>query len=428
MAVGGLTVFARSFDAFMHLYVAYLFGTSNVLDAFFIAYLVPFFAVNVISGAFHAAIIPTYIHVYERSGHQGATHLYSNIMIISIALLFAVMIALAMIARPILPVLGSGFDEHKLARTYALFYTLLPVLFFNGLSRIWTSVLNAGERFKLAAWVPAVRSVIVIIFLFFMTPYWGIYAFAIGIIVGSMAEAGVLCWGVKQLGLDMMPRWYGIDGDSKTIIKQFLPMAAGAVIMAGTDLIDQSMAAMLGSGSVSTLNYANKIIMFILIVGSGALGTAVFPYFSKMIAANDYESAIHTLKVYAALVIAVCIPATMIFWLFSNPLVEILFERGVFTPSDTRNVAAVLSYYSLQLPFYLLGILVVRFLSAMKENQTLMYSAMLSLPANICFNYVFIQFMGVSGIALSTACVYMAAFLFLFYSLIKKLKKVMLCD
>jgi putative peptidoglycan lipid II flippase len=425
MTIGGITVFARSFDALMHLFVAYLFGTSDVLDAFLIAYLVPFFAVNVISGAFHAAIIPTYIQVYEKSGRQKANHLYSNILIISAALLVAVMIVMAMLARYILPVLGSGFDESKLAYTYTLFYILLPVLFFNGISRIWASILNAGEHFKLAALVPAVRSAIVIILLFFFAPYWGIYAFAIGIILGSIAETGVLCWGIKKQELDIIPRWQKRNEEMVTVIKQFLPMAAGAVIMAGTDLIDQSMAAMLGPGSVSTLNYANKIIMFFLVVGSGALGTAVFPYFAKMTAINDYGSALHTLKVYASLIVVVCVPITVMFCFFSKPLVQILFERGVFTLSDTHNVAAVLSLYSLQITFYLLGILLVRLLSAMKENGILMYSAMLSLPANICFNYVFMQYIGVAGIALSTACVYFLAFVFLFYSLRMKIKSVM---
>ena len=95
MTVGGFTAIARSFDALMHLFVAYLFGTSDVLDAFFIAYLIPFFAVNVISGAFHAAIIPTYIHVCETSGFKAAGLLYSKIMIICIMLLALTMVVMA---------------------------------------------------------------------------------------------------------------------------------------------------------------------------------------------------------------------------------------------------------------------------------------------------------------------------------------------
>lgn len=424
MTVGGLTIFSRAFDALMHLYVAYLFGTSDALDAFIIAYLIPFFTVNVISGAFHAAIIPTYIQVREDSGPQAAQHLYSNMMVISIWLIGLLIIAMAIISRYVIPVIGSGFDEQKLALTRSLFITLLPVLLFNGVGRIWISILNADERFKLAATVPAVRSVTTIIFLFLLTPFWGIYAFSSGIMIGSMAEAIVLSLGVKKQKLAIIPRWYGMNRNITTVIKQFLPVAAGAMLMASTDFVDQSMAAMLGAGSVSTLNYANKIIMFILVVSSGSLGTVVFPYFSKMTAAKDYRSVIRTLKLYSGFIIIFSIPMTVLFWVFSEPLVRILFERGVFTTSDTHRVAVVLAVYALQITFYLLGILIVRLLSAMRENNILMYSTLLSVPLNIFLNYILMKFMGISGIALSTVLVYLTAFLFLSYSLHRKMREV----
>ena len=46
---------------------------------------------------------------------------------------------------------------------------------------------------------------------------------------------------------------------------------------------------MLGPGSVAVLNYGSKLIAVPLGVGTTALGTAVIPYFSVMVAKNDWR-------------------------------------------------------------------------------------------------------------------------------------------
>ena len=159
--------------------------------------------------------------------------------------------------------------------------------------------------------------------------------------------------------------------------------------------------------------------MFILVISSGALGTAVFPYFSQMVANRDRKSIVDTLKTYSRLIVLFSLPVTGLLYFFAQPLVRIIFERGVFTQNDTRQIASVLAIYGLQITFYLLSILEVRLISALQGNHILMVSAMISLPLNIILNYVFMHFMGVAGIALSTVLVYLMAFIFLTFMLFK---------
>ena len=116
-------------------------------------------------------------------------------------------------------------------------------------------------------------------------------------------------------------------------------------------------------------------------------------------------------------------PITAVFFFFSDLIVETLFERGAFGSEDTKQVSQIQMFYALQIPFYILGILAVRLISSLKSNYILMYGAAISLPLNIALNYVFMQWFGVSGIALSTACVYLVSFIFLTSMLAKELPK-----
>src|SRR5678815_3895548 len=63
VTVGGFTTLVKLVAAAKEMAIAYQFGTSDELDAFLIALLLPAFAVTLIGGSLNAALIPTYIQV-----------------------------------------------------------------------------------------------------------------------------------------------------------------------------------------------------------------------------------------------------------------------------------------------------------------------------------------------------------------------------
>jgi len=109
------------------------------------------------------------------------------------------------------------------------------------------------------------------------------------------------------------------------------------------------------------------------------------------------------------------IPAALIIFGISKPIIEIVFERGSFTSQDTSVVGSVQAMFAFQIPFYVASIVVVRLISSMRANHILMWGAALNLLVNVILNLVFIHYIGLKGIALSTSCVYLASFVFLFY-------------
>lgn len=423
LTVGTLTFLVKLAATAKELVVAHQFGTGDALDAFLIAFLLPSFMINVVAGSFNAALIPTYIQICECKGLEAAQRLFSNVVAWSIILLVAVSVLLALTASSILPILGSGFGPEKLALTHSLFLTLLPILVISGLATIWSAVLNAGQRFALAAVVPITTPILAVAILLLMGKVWGIYALAVGTVAGFVMEAVFLAWGLKRQRISLIPRWRAGDSAMRQVIKQYLPMIAGAFLMSGTGLVDQAMAAMLGPGSVCALSYGNKIVAFILGIGSIALGTAVLPHFSKMTANGDWNGVRHTLKTYTRLILLATVPLTLVFVYLSTPLVGLLFERGAFTAADTRLVGQVQALYLLQVPFYMLGILIVRVISSVKANYLLMQAASINFILNITLNYVLMRWLGVAGIALSTAIVYLASLIYCWVLLSKRIQK-----
>jgi putative peptidoglycan lipid II flippase len=421
--VGFFTIFSQIGGFAKELTVAAWFGTGDALDAFLIALLVPTFIVNILAGSLSASFLPTFIQVYKKQGAAGAQKILSKVIgwfsffCLILSLLFIVLVPFY------LPVLCSGFSFEKVALTKRILYFLVPLIFLKGLSSICAGVLNALENFALAAFLPILGPLAAIVLILTSASSLGIYALVFGTLVGFGLETFIIGSALYKQKFSLQPRLMGLDPDIRIIIGQFLPVAAGAIIMGSTELVDKSMAAALAPGSVASLNYGNKIIAAVLTLATTAIGTAVMPYFSRMVADKEWKNIRSTVKFYFGIIFSLGIPAALLVYGLSDAIVATIFQRGSFTAENTTIVSSVQAFFAFQIPFYVAGMVVVRLISALRANQILMWGAAISLVVNIGLNILFIHFLGLKGIALSTSFVYLIAFIYLFYNAEKILKR-----
>jgi putative peptidoglycan lipid II flippase len=404
--------------------IAWKFGTGDELDAYLIALLVPEFIINVVAGSFNAALIPTYIRVREQEGAKAAQRLFSGATVWSLVLLGITTILIVVSAPQYLPQMASGFSAEKINLTFKLLCVISPIVMLTGIVTIWSAVLNAGERFALAAFSPIMTPVTTIVLLLLGGKLWGVFTLAGGLVVGAVMEIILLGIALRQQKFSLLPRWYGFDDNLRQVANQYAPMITGGFLMCSTGIVDKSMAAMLSPGSVAALSYGNRVTAIPISLILTGLSTAVIPYFSKMVARKDWIGVRHTLKQYMKIVFAVSIPLTLILIIFSEAIITILFQRGSFTNNDVHLVAKIQSCFSLQIPFYIATILVVRLISSMQLSQIFVWGSSYNLIINIVLNYLFVKWFGLAGIALSTTCVYIFSFSFLTLFLVKKLRKI----
>mgnify|MGYP003471086369 CR=1 FL=1 len=421
--VGLFTGFVKLMAIAKEIIVAWRFGTNEQLDAFLIALIVPSFAINVVAESLNAALIPTYIRVREQEGTKAAHRLFASATVCSTALLLIATLIIASTAPLYLRIIASGFTQEKLILTQNLLWSLTPIICLSGIRTIWGAILNAGERFAMAAFTPIIIPVISILLLLCL-PSWGVFALTAGLVLGGLLEIVLLAWVLKKQSIPLRPSWFGFDSNLRQVIGQYIPTAAGALMVCSAMPVDQVMAAMLSPGSVAALNYSNRIIVSPISLMTIALGTAVIPYFSKMIAANNWQDLQKTLDKYLSWVFIFTIPLSVGLIVFAEPIVRLMFERGSFLPSDTLIVATIQKFYALQIPFYLANILLVKLINSLNKNQILFWLSACNLILNISLNYFFVKTIGIQGIALSTSLVYVFSFSFAFifvrYQLNKK--------
>ncbi|HEX7287458.1 MAG TPA: lipid II flippase MurJ [Candidatus Angelobacter sp.] len=412
LTVGLIGLLAKAALGGKELVIAQWFGRSDALDAFLIAYLLPSFVMNLLTGALASALVPVLVETRHRQGREASETLVSNVAFISLIVLSAVALLLALLAPLYLPWLGSSFSPEKLLLTRKLLYVLLPWIVLSGMAAMASCVLNSGEKFALPALVPVVTPLVTILFILLVARRAGPFSLAAGAAAGSLLEAALLVYFLRAHGTRFSFRWRGMDENLRSVLAQFAPMLAGAFLMGSATVVDQAMAAMLPGGSVAALNYANKIVNMALTTAAPALSTAVLPYFSKMVAAADWQGCRHTLKRYSLVVISAAVPFTLLLMAFSKPIVRLIFQRGAFTPADTALVSTVQICYSIQIPFFIWGMLFVRFLSSIRRNDLLMYASGINLAVDVVLNLILMRYWGIAGIALSTSLVYVVSWMF----------------
>jgi len=414
--VAAFSLVARTIGVVKDVYVASVFGMGDALDIFLMASAVPTFAISVFAGSFYAAFVPVFVAARDAKGQAAAKDLCARIGFIALSVLSIVTFLLSQVDEWLLGVFASEFSPGKLAQTIRLFDQLLPLITIGGLTVLGGAVLNAQKRFALVAVAPFFTPLAIIVVLYFYeTGDKNISLLASGVLIGGTLELLVVLWGLYRLDYLCIPRWHQPDVNTRKVIAQYLPMVGGAFLMGGTVVVNQMMAAWLLPGTVSALNYANKVPLLITVLAATALGSAALPYISQQVAARDYNALRRTLVVYSKLIILLSVPFTLVGFFASERIIEILFQRGTFEREDTVVVGQMFKYSVLQIPPYILGALFAKYVSVLRGNAILLYVAVINLILNAALNYAMMAVMGGAGIALATAIVFSVSALILFW-------------
>jgi putative peptidoglycan lipid II flippase len=408
-------ILVKTVATFKEFTVAGVYGRSDAMDAFVAAMLIPGLLINLISESMNQALVPTLVRVREQQGHDRAQQLLSSAMLWTCLLLGAASVIMALAARGFFPLIASHFPAAKLDLSIRLFYVLLPLVLVTGIASNCTAVLNTFDRFALPALAPVATPAAIIVGALLLGGRMGVWAMVYASLVGALVQAAVVAGMMDRHGYRFRLWWHGATEATREVAHQYGTVLLSGVVASGGLLVDQSMAAMLPSGSVSALAYANRFVSVVLTLVAGAVSTAVVPHFSRMIAHRDWAACRHTLRTWVRLTALVSAPIAVALIAGSHLLVRTAYQHGAFGPRDTAIVTPVLAMYAIQIPFFVSSRVFYRFLVAMRRTDLILYCGILNLILDVVLNLILMHWFGVAGIALATSLWTVSTFFFLWY-------------
>src|SRR5947209_16391600 len=113
----------------------------------------------------------------------------------------------------------------------------------------------------------------------------------------------------------------------------------GHVVGEGVVILQSVLGSFLGSGNVTVMLYASRIVQAIAGILLGSVVQVTFPLMAKHAAANDLRAQRKTLLESIHLLTVVGLPVCIWLILAAEPLVVLVFERGEFSRADAALTA-----------------------------------------------------------------------------------------
>lgn len=403
--IGFGNILSRGLGLVRDVVIASTFGATAGTDAFVFARTVPQILYDLLVGTVNtAAFVPVFVQ-HSRDERQfwrlvGAIFSLAGLAFVVLA------VSLAAFAQPLLHVIGAGFssdDERALAVT--LMRIALVSVVFQGLAGVLTSALQAQNRFTLTAFAIATYNVGIIAGVWLLAGRLGYAALPVGLIIGALAQFLLQASGVRRFWVFYRPRIDLADPGARRILRLAGTVAAGLAVTIVAQLIDRNLALRLPDGNLTSMEYATRMIQFPLGIVGLAVSFAILPTLSRFSLgaeaslAEYREALVFGLK----LVLLLMLPALALVAALSQPLIAVVFERNAFQPADTARTAAILLFYSPQLPFTAVDLLLINAFYARQNARTPVLVGVVSVAIYLVVALASIVPLGARGLALANA-------------------------
>ncbi|MGB9886405.1 MAG: murein biosynthesis integral membrane protein MurJ [Moorellales bacterium] len=416
------TLVSRGLGFLRDAIVAWAFGATAATDAYMVAYTLPYFLQSVLGVALVTVMVPVvsrYLAEEKREEAWSVTSSVVNFM----GLVFATVAAAGILAAgPLVRALAPGFAPQQSELAAELTRIMFPSLVFVGVGMLLSGVLNAGWHFGLPALAPGVANAVMILAVLVFGSRYFIYALAWGTLAGFVAFFWVQWPGLRRLGFRYRWRWDLAHPE----VRRALGLVPGVVFALSVNqiylAINRFVASGLVPGSITALDLAFRVLNLPLAIFATSLSTALFPALSRQAARSDLEGlGQSTLKGLSGLMVLM-IPLSLGLALLHQPVVRLIFQRGVFGASGTALTATALFYFSFGLAGLAASLLLTRACYALGEARIPARAALASIALDAVLSLSLSRSLAHGGLALANSLAATANAALIFYGLSRRLE------
>ena len=410
--VGAATLTSRLLGLVRDQVLAAMFGAGNAMDAFNVATRIPNLLRDLFAeGAMSAAFVPAFMRRLTHDGRLEAWRLGNQLLNALVVVTGALVLAGIVFAEPLVRLLAGSYATipGKLELTVLLTRILLPFLSLVAVAAALMGMLNSLNRFFTPALSPAMYNVGIIMsgaLLVPLMPGLGldrIVAIAIGALLGGIGQVAFQAPALYREGFRYRATLDPSDPGLRHILRLMGPgTLAGAAVQINL-LVNMVLATGQGTGAVSWLGYAFRVMYLPIGLFGVSIAAATLPVVSRHAAREELDGIRDAVSRALRLMLVVNVPATVGLVALGAPIVELIFERGSFTPEDTAATAAALLFYAPGLAGYSAVRIAVPCFYALGSSITPTTISMAAVTLNVVLNLVLVEFMGYRGLALGAS-------------------------
>ena len=392
--------------------LAALFGAGNQMDSFVVAFRIPNLVRELFAeGAMSAAFVPTFTKHLTLKGKDDAWRLGNNVLNALLLVTGALVVIGFLAARPLVSGYAGDYAAvpGKLDLTITLARIMLPFLTLAALAAAIMGMLNSLRHYFVPALAPAAFNVATIVCAFALAPVMPlvgqppIVAIAIGALLGGAGQVAAQWPTLRAEGFRYRMILEPRDPGLREVVMLMGPGTLGLAATQINLLVSTQLAVGQGTGAVSWLQYAFRLINLPMGLFGVSIATAVLPAAARHAAVDNHDAVGKTIARGLALMLLVNVPASVGLFVLARPIVQLLLERGQFLSSDTAATAAAVQCYAVGLVGYAAARIALPVFYTLQQSRVAVLLSTITIVVNLVFSVIFVRWLGFRGLALATS-------------------------
>lgn len=374
--------------------VAQAYGATAAVDAYMVAYNMPFLIQAVLGGALMTAIVPVFTQYWVKEEDKPQAWRVLNIIlnVTAVGLILASILGIVF-STQLVNLFAPGFTGEVVDLAAELTAIMFPAVIFMGVGMLFNGVLNAGGHFAIPATTTGFSNLVILFTVIFFSSTYGIHGLAVGTLVSMLGYLIIQVPVLKKMGWKWTPAIDISHPGVRTVGKDLLPILIGVAVNQVYLTINNFMASGLEEGSIAALNYAWKLMQVPLGIFVVAISNAIFPTLSTQAIKGQLDELVATMMKGLKLVALITLPASVGLMVLPIPIIKLLFERGAFDETATVMTAAALVAFSVGIFAQAANLVIIRAFYARHRTVLPVVLSFLSIVINIILSLIFREYL-----------------------------------
>ncbi|MEM9490017.1 MAG: murein biosynthesis integral membrane protein MurJ [Myxococcota bacterium] len=431
--ISAATMLSRILGLVREQLFAALLGASMFADAFNVAFRIPNLLRDLFAeGALAQAFVPTFKDKLKRDGASGAYDLGNRVAGTLLVIIGSIVLLAALFAPHIVDTIAGDYraTPEKYELTVTLTRIMLPFLAIVSMAAVAMGMLNAQDKYIAPALAPASFNVMSItagaaLYLSGAPGHWVAIGWSLGVLLGGLAQLGVQLPSLWRAGFrplprpDLMLRHPGVRR-----VALLMAPAVGGLAAVQINIFVNTMFASSEEGAVSWLNFAFRFLQLPIGVFGVAIATVSTTRYADAASDGDRPAMAAHLGEGLRLVLFLTVPATAGLVLLGEPIIRLIYERGMFLASDTRATAAALELFVVGLCAYAGVKVAAPAFYAVNMARIPVYASLSAVLGNLILNITLHPLYGYRVLALGTAVAALLNFIVLYVMFNRRVSKI----
>jgi putative peptidoglycan lipid II flippase len=383
------------------------YGINGPMSAFTIAFQVP----NLVRALFadaalQPAFVPVFTELIGKKQYKDAFRLASTLLLL-VTMVLGVITALFVVLAPVvMPIFAPGFKGEILDLTVTLSQVMFPILILLGVSGVVVGILNSYDRFGAFAISPLFWNLTIIVVLVVLEPMFHgqdkIYAYAIGILVGTLVQLLIPVWDLRHTPFRFKFSFDWRHPGLRRVLWLMLPVTISLGLINFNLLINSFFGSLVSDEAPAAIDKAFRIYQLPQGIFSVAIATVLFPTLARFANRGEIENLRATMANGMRQILFVLLPAAAAILALSDPMIRLVYQRGAFEPAETAVVATALFWFAFSLPTNGLYLLQTRTFFSLQRPWQATALAVIDLVVSAVAALVLYEPFGVGGIVAGT--------------------------